>query len=956
MYRRWLHTIINFFILVLGFSVKPFAQSEPNYIQITRQQGLQSNQIYATHIAKNGLLYIAHSKGLSSFDGSVFKNYYNHYLPFTEVSNIMETDDGTILCKAFNNNVFKVDHDTLKHLKWFPNPMGFSPSSVYQNTLIAMSNDSIVFYNTINNTQRSISIKSLKKTVLPKKVVFGGLYYHDKITSLVVVDSTLQGYLWFGNTSSNLHFSAGQLFLNEEKKMDRMIHVNKQKPISIPSVKKNTIVNYVATIDNAIWVCTTNGLYRQNENGSIEQILSKHNVSNIVCAQDQTYIVSTLDEGLFIIPDLRVDRLQISSETLTNLSGNQQNLLATTESGQLINYNLTTKQPITLTELTASKKPIKIIVDSGTNTIILSGEQSYFLKQNQVAQLPIVIKDYCYTKNGILLATNGGLYYYTKENKLPSWWMKHSVLVQRAGGYLYKLSYFSLPVFSVKIDEPNHTIFCNTYDGILQITANDSLPQLLPEPFCVLSEMIVYDNHVLLLTKDKGILEWNGKSYNPACNNTVPKGIFYRAEVFNKQLWVLAEDALYRYDGTHWNRYDHRYGIETNDIQGFYAIGEDVYLNNQKHIIHFPASIATQKQLAPQFIWMPCYSEPNHELLRNNQQLSFRNNSLLFAFNVISYRNGRNTHVAYSINDEALIHLPFNARQVQLNHLNPNDYTLKFYVYEDNRQTGVVSSFHFTIHPPFYKTWWFTTILLVLVAAIIGMISRRILFRWKKEARLIQGKLILERELDKSILSSIKAQMNPHFLFNALNTIQSYIYMNDKKNASVYISKFSDLTRSILDMSNRESITLEEEIRSLTLYLDLEKMRFEDSFDYHIHLDESIKAEIVRLPSMLIQPYVENAIKHGLLHKKNNRRLRITFKKKDAQLEIQIDDNGIGRKRSSELNEIKQRQHKSFAMDANKKRLEILKTNFKQINFEIIDKHSDLGEPTGTLVIIRLPL
>lgn len=97
-------------------------------------------------------------------------------------------------------------------------------------------------------------------------------------------------------------------------------------------------------------------------------------------------------------------------------------------------------------------------------------------------------------------------------------------------------------------------------------------------------------------------------------------------------------------------------------------------------------------------------------------------------------------------------------------------------------------------------------------------------------------------------------------------------------------------------------------------------------------------------------------MKHGLLHKKNNRRLRITFKKKDAQLEIQIDDNGIGRKRSSELNEIKQRQHKSFAMDANKKRLEILKTNFKQINFEIIDKHSDLGEPTGTLVIIRLPL
>ncbi len=107
---------------------------------------------------------------------------------------------------------------------------------------------------------------------------------------------------------------------------------------------------------------------------------------------------------------------------------------------------------------------------------------------------------------------------------------------------------------------------------------------------------------------------------------------------------------------------------------------------------------------------------------------------------------------------------------------------------------------------------------------------------------------------------------------------------------------------------------------------------------------------------MLVQPYIENAIKHGLLHKKTNRELLITFNKENNYLIIVIDDNGIGRKRSEELNNIKNRQHTSFAMNANKKRIDILKNTYKEIDLQIIDKYSDLGEPSGTQVIIKLPL
>ncbi|MCC7030163.1 MAG: histidine kinase, partial [Chitinophagaceae bacterium] len=176
------------------------------------------------------------------------------------------------------------------------------------------------------------------------------------------------------------------------------------------------------------------------------------------------------------------------------------------------------------------------------------------------------------------------------------------------------------------------------------------------------------------------------------------------------------------------------------------------------------------------------------------------------------------------------------------------------------------------------------------------------------------------------------------------------------RSASVYISKFSDLTRNILDMSTRDSITIAEEIQSLSLYLELEKMRFEDSFNYVLEVDRQLDKELVRIPSMLVQPYVENAVKHGLLHKKTNRKLIVSFSNENNILKIRIDDNGIGLRQSDEIKKSRHQQYSSFAMDANKKRIEILRQTYKHIELEIIDKGDGMDEASGTLVIISLPL
>jgi LytS/YehU family sensor histidine kinase len=234
-------------------------------------------------------------------------------------------------------------------------------------------------------------------------------------------------------------------------------------------------------------------------------------------------------------------------------------------------------------------------------------------------------------------------------------------------------------------------------------------------------------------------------------------------------------------------------------------------------------------------------------------------------------------------------------------------------------------------------------------------------FKWqmsllKKQNRLLSEKMELERNLNQSMLTSIKSQMNPHFFYNALNTIQSFIFSDDKRSATTYLSKFSKLTRMILEMSEKERITLAEEVVALKLYLEIEKARFSNDFEFSIVVDEQLDAELVRIPSMIVQPYVENAIKHGLLHSKQDKKLSILFEKTE-QLQITIDDNGIGRKRSAELNQLRKDRHQPFSTEANQKRIELLnKGNKNPLGVHIIDKTDDQGRPVGTTVIIRIPI
>ena len=257
-------------------------------------------------------------------------------------------------------------------------------------------------------------------------------------------------------------------------------------------------------------------------------------------------------------------------------------------------------------------------------------------------------------------------------------------------------------------------------------------------------------------------------------------------------------------------------------------------------------------------------------------------------------------------------------------------------------------------------------IALLLIMLVIGLLSYFLFHKYKikKQNELLKTKLKetektfkAEKKAAESELKALKSQMNPHFIFNALNGIQEQFMYGDKLVANEQMGNFTYLTRQILELSGRTKIPIATEVDLLTKYLELEKMRFDNDFEYQINLSPSIDEDYIQIPPMLIQPFVENSIKHGLLHKAGHKELSIYFEENEAEnyIKCTIIDNGIGREKSNEIKSKNNLNHQSFSTKSIDKRLEIWNTNIKNpVIYE--DLMTDKKEVIGTKVCLLIEI
>ena len=233
---------------------------------------------------------------------------------------------------------------------------------------------------------------------------------------------------------------------------------------------------------------------------------------------------------------------------------------------------------------------------------------------------------------------------------------------------------------------------------------------------------------------------------------------------------------------------------------------------------------------------------------------------------------------------------------------------------------------------------------ILMVSAIILLVMQR------RRLRAEQRSVSMEQRL-------LRAQMNPHFIFNSLASIQNFVINENSDHASIYLSRFSQLVRNILDNSTEEYVTLEKEINTIENYLELQQVRYAGKFDYRIELDPLIDPENTMIPPMLAQPFIENAIEHGIRHKKTQGHIDIRFRLQDGLLRFEVEDDGVGRLRAQEIESKQSSRHRSMATSITRDRL----NNFnrkqkKKIRMVIIDLRDDSGQGTGTRVEFGVPV
>lgn len=243
---------------------------------------------------------------------------------------------------------------------------------------------------------------------------------------------------------------------------------------------------------------------------------------------------------------------------------------------------------------------------------------------------------------------------------------------------------------------------------------------------------------------------------------------------------------------------------------------------------------------------------------------------------------------------------------------------------------------------------------LLFLTSILGYLAFQnqknknvILKKSAQEEKLISNNQILEKELD-----ALRSQMNPHFLFNSLNSINDYIMHQEPRLASKYLTKFSRLMRTILNNSKKKFITIQEEVEAIKLYMEMEQIRFGDKFDFRMDIDQNIDSESLLIPAMLIQPYLENSVKHGIKHLESKGYISVSIiGEDDNRIRVEIKDNGIGRTKSMKIKNHLDKQRKSYGMEITSDRVDILNQIYK-VNASI--EYIDHIDPSGTEVIISL--
>lgn len=376
-----------------------------------------------------------------------------------------------------------------------------------------------------------------------------------------------------------------------------------------------------------------------------------------------------------------------------------------------------------------------------------------------------------------------------------------------------------------------------------------------------------------------------------------------------------------------------------NDRRVAFGTDKGIVIFNPVKLI--PSAIAGKTVI---FTYFSLFDKTLSYFIQQNDtfNLKYTDNYFSIGFSAFGFAGEKMNDYQYRLKGIDKQWITTTKREAVYSHLKPGLYCFEVSISGETRPEKF-NYIYFNILPPFWQTTWF----LISIAGIVISILAYILISYIKRLKIINYNI----ELEQKFLAS---QMNPHFIFNALSAIQSFMYNNNPEEAGNYLSGFSRLVRLILQNSRAPLISLEEEILTLQLYLKLQKLRFADKFDFEIITPPSQLTDELMVPPMIAQPFIENSIEHGIMHKQGKGFISVTLNIDGRVVCITITDDGIGIKKSEEINR-NQRRHTSYATSITRERLKVLEKHHKiKSEIQVIDREES-EQTQGTQVIIKIP-
>ena len=970
-----------FFLIFLHIQLQA---QDPYHIVIDKTKGLPSNGIYDIFQDKTGFIWFAHKIGITRYDGYEFITYQSNTDRIKTGSDIHQDKYGRIWYQNFDGYIFYLENNLLQNINQ-NQPRGYYNFAIIDDKIMVLQQKGIDVFDL--KTLKIITTIPLDLLEIDKTKQSDTHFYCATKYNIYIIDYQLN--IVKINTPISLSTMIGGL----QKSKNGMIIFPKYALKSAAyeiidnqctekiNLKNIELVQNGAYAGDYYWLATTQGAYGFDENGNSindnQAFFADKSVSYIMKDREGNFWFSTTNEGVFFVPKLSA-KIFASQTKPYRLFVDENMLYVGTKNGAIISTNLlnfSTKkifQEPSKHEITVLKYDKDDVFLSASNRLGI-----FDLKGQLQKNWAIAIKDlqkidekyYAYGASG-----KCGLINIKNKTIVSEWDSIFNVnLYKNVGlkspGFEYCSLLENVRGKNIMYVKDKKQIYFSTNLGLFQVTPKKITEIKYLSKTISTEKVYFYGNDIYYIDAKREI-------YKIDKNNKIERtnfGISVRNfKILDNYLFLITTSELFFIDLKDKNQtvipikiYDN----EVNDLvfwkdKLLIAFDSGIILNDFEKTIQENNPVFVINNLKINGI---VNEKINEQINNNDLELAHNQNNIEINYAILSFKTNFNFPLYYKINDNNWELMSAESRILKLLELSPNDYTISFRL--GNDISSKITTIQFTILKPWWKNNLLVTLYIIILALILYFYYKfqtNILKNQNKllleKNQLLSEKLTLENSLNKSVLTSIKAQMNPHFFYNALNTIQSFIFTDNKREASNYLAKFSKLTRMILEMSEKDKVALSEEIKSLSLYLELEKMCFDDGdFDFQIIIDENINLEYTKIPSMIIQPYIENAIKHGLLHTKNKKNLHIILAQKitnnNINLIITIDDNGIGRKRSTEINETKREKHQSFATKANQKRLEILNQNTQnKVLVDFIDNFDDQNQAIGTKVIITIPI